>query len=71
MLLLLIGLTSVVIAIMLRPHRQDTTAPPAEAAPPATAQPPSPAEAELELRYVRGEIDAATLTQQRAVLRQR
>jgi uncharacterized membrane protein len=35
------------------------------------AQPPSAAEAELELRYARGEIDAETLARQRAVLRQR
>ena len=31
----------------------------------------TPAEEELELRYARGEIDAETLAQQRAVLRQR
>jgi uncharacterized membrane protein len=31
----------------------------------------SAAEDELELRYVRGEVDAASFVQQRAVLRQR
>ncbi|NYG05661.1 putative membrane protein [Phycicoccus badiiscoriae] len=39
--------------------------------PPTPAhQPPTAAEAELELRYARGEIDAETLARQRAVLRQ-
>lgn len=39
--------------------------------PPATGPTRSTAESELELRYARGEIDAAQLVQARSVLRER
>lgn len=63
-LLLLIGLVALV-AALLGPRGQDRPAPP-ERTVMMTA-----AEAELELRYARGEIDASTLVETRAVLRQR
>jgi hypothetical protein len=44
---------------------------PGEPAKPAAGAPRSTAESELELRYARGEIDAAQLVQARSVLRER
>jgi uncharacterized membrane protein len=63
-LLLVVGVLAVVVALVV-PRDQ----------PPATpgerVEPRSAAETELELRYARGEIDAAALVEARAVLRQR
>lgn len=63
-LLLLVGLVAAAMGL-LQPRRREASTPP------ATADSRSPAEIEVELRYARGEIDAATLAEQRAVLRQR
>ena len=63
--LLLLG-TALVIVVLVEVARPDErTTRTRRVEPPRTA-----AEDELELRYARGEIDAATLVQQRAVLRQ-
>jgi uncharacterized membrane protein len=62
-LLLLFG-TAMVIVLVEAVRRHDST--------PRTrrAEPRTTAEDELELRYARGEIDATTLVQRRAALRQ-
>lgn len=64
--LLLLVATVVGIVALLDPGRRDGRAMPTD-----RSEQRSAAEDELELRYARGEIDAATLVQQRAVLRQR
>lgn len=64
--LLLLVAAVVGVVALLDPGRRDERAMPTD-----RSEQRSAAEDELELRYARGEIDAATLVQQRAVLRQR
>jgi uncharacterized membrane protein len=63
--LLLVAAFVVVVTVLLQPGH------PVLASTPDRSAPLSAAETELDLRYARGEIDAATLVEQRAVLRQR
>lgn len=63
-LLLVVGVVAVVVAFAVPREHQPTT-------PDERVEPHSEAEAALELRYARGEIDATALLQARAVLRQR
>jgi uncharacterized membrane protein len=59
--ILLLGGVAAVVALVGPSRREPRDTQPASQA--------SPAEAELELRYARGEIDAVSFVQQRAVLR--
>ena len=63
-LLLLVGLIVVVVTVLIPGDRTRDTQPP-------HPNDRSAAESELELRYARGEIDAATLVEARSVLRRR
>ncbi|KRE42735.1 hypothetical protein [Knoellia sp. Soil729] len=65
--LLLIGLVSLLVFVAVGALSKGRSEP----APPAADPARSAAESELELRYARGEIDAAALVEARSVLRQR
>ena len=64
-LLLLVGTALVAVALVEAVNRHDSTPRTKRGEPPRMN-----AEHELELRYARGETDATTLVQRRAVLRQ-
>jgi hypothetical protein len=62
----------VAMSVLSRPQSgPGASAGPGEPAKPAAGATRSTAESELELRYARGEIDAAQLVQARSVLRER
>ncbi|EAP97798.1 hypothetical protein JNB_12578 [Janibacter sp. HTCC2649] len=63
-LLLLVGLIALAVTVLIPGDRTRATHPPHPDA-------QSAAESELELRYARGEIDAAAFVEARSVLRQR
>ncbi|MEO7269680.1 MAG: SHOCT domain-containing protein [Knoellia sp.] len=63
-LLLLVGLIVLVVTVLIPGDRTRPMEPP-------STDGRSAAESELELRYARGEIDAATFVEARSILRQR